>query len=227
MWSGTRLAGSTLISVTAGRPPSPRPALSAPVQSPALHRGAFVCRGQTRCRCRGRDRRRDQRGAGWPMVPIGFALLSGASEGSHSNEETPVDCGPPLGGVAGRGAVSATAAGRRRPDKQFDTPQYRRYLHRRNDRDVLQRTHRPEHGWLRIARRYRIEQRYWIEQRVWIERWCGWRWHHRIVNSALLGVSATQRIVQLTKQNQLRGSTAPSHHVMVVVGGGSARCRLQ
>ena len=125
-------------------------------------------------------------------------------------EETPVDCGSPLGGVAGRGAVSATAAGCRRPDKQLDTPQYRRYLHRRNDRDVLQRTHRPEHGWLRIARRYGIEQRYRIEQRVWIERWCGWCWPHRIVNSALLGVSATQRIVQLTKTKLTAGRHCPS-----------------
>ena len=41
--------------------------------------------------------------------------------------------------------------------------------------------HRPEHGWLRIARWYGIEQRHRIEQRVWIERWCGWCWPHRIV----------------------------------------------
>jgi hypothetical protein len=123
--------------------------------------------------------------------------LGHTSEGSQSYEETRVDCSTALGVVAGRGAIATTAAGGRRPDKQLATPQYRRYLHRRNDRDVLQRTHRPEHGWLRIARRYGIEQRYrieqrvCIEQRVWIERWCGWRWHHRIVDSALLGVSAT------------------------------------
>ena len=122
-------------------------------------------------------------------------------------EETRVDCGSPLGGVASRGAVSATAAGRRRPDKQFDTPQYRRYLHRRNDRDVLQRTHRPEHGWPRIARRYGIEQRYRIEQRVCIERWC--RQQH-IVRPGLFGVSAGQSIVQLTKTKSTAGRHCPS-----------------
>ena len=152
-----------------------------------------------------------------PSNYVSNALLSGSYQRREPlYEETRVDCRIPLGGVAGRGPISTTAAGCRRPHKQLDTPRYRRYLHRRNDRDVLQRTHRPEHGWLRIARRYGIEQRYrieqrvCIEQRVWIERWCGWRWHHRIVNSALLGVSATQRIVQLTKTKSTAGRHCPS-----------------
>jgi hypothetical protein len=142
-------------------------------------------------------------------------------------EETRVDCGSPLGGVASRGPISTTAAGCRRPDKQLATPQYRRYLHPRNDRDVLQRTHRPEHGWLRIAWRYGIEQRYRIEQWVWIERWCGWRWHHRIVDSALLGVSATQRIVQLTlSSGRLHGSECMGRRVKQFELSGQRRDTL-
>jgi len=121
---------------------------------------------------------------------------------SGTYEEARVDCRTALGGIASgstsRYVDGPTTVGRSKRSVSTDpSPNDRRFLHRGNDRDVLQRTHRPEHGWLRIARRYGIEQRYrieqrvCIEQRVWIERWCGWRWHHRIVDSALLGVSAT------------------------------------
>ena len=59
-------------------------------------------------------------------------------------EETCVDRRTALSDVASRGAVSTTAAGCRRPDKQFVTHRYRRYLPSGNGGDVLQCTHKPE-----------------------------------------------------------------------------------
>src|ERR1700730_8824889 len=90
---------------------------------------------------------------------------------SGEYEETRVDCCTTLG-VAGRGAITTTAAGCRRPDKHIATPQYRRNLRRGNARDILQRTHEPEHEWLwvRIERRVQIEQHVRIEQCARIER---------------------------------------------------------
>jgi hypothetical protein len=96
-------------------------------------------------------------------------------------EETRANCCTGVSCVAGRGAT--TAAGCRRPDKHIATPQYRCYLQRGNCRHVLQRTQQPEPWWLRINRRVRIE------------RWC--RQQH-VVHPNLSGVSAGQRIVQLT-----------------------------
>ncbi len=82
-------------------------------------------------------------------------------------------------------------------DEQLANLQYRRYLRRRNDRDILQRGHQPELG------RLRIEQRYRIEQRVGVERRC--RQQH-IVHPGLPGVSAGQPIVQLTKTKSICGA---------------------
>ena len=65
--------------------------------------------------------------------------------------------------VAGRGATTAT--GCRRPDKHIATHQYRCYLQRGNDRDVLQRTQQPEPWWLRINRSVRLERCVRIERR--------------------------------------------------------------
>ena len=66
----------------------------------------------------------------------------------------------------------------------------RRYLRRGNGRDILQRTRRREHEWLRI------EQRDRVERRVRIERWdC----QQHIVHSGLPGVSAGERTVQLNQ----------------------------
>jgi hypothetical protein len=42
-----------------------------------------------------------------------------------------------------------------------------RFLHRGNDRDILQRNHRTEHEWLRVAQRVHIEQRGRIKRRRW------------------------------------------------------------
>src|ERR1700688_5099356 len=77
---------------------------------------------------------------------------------SGEYEETRVDCCTALG-VAGRGAITATAAGCRRPDKHIATPQYRCYLRRGNHRDVLQCTDQPESWWLRIEQRVGVERR--------------------------------------------------------------------
>jgi len=66
----------------------------------------------------------------------------------------------------------------------------RRYLRRGNGRDVLQRTHRPEHEWLWIEQRDRVECRVRIERR-------GWQQH--VVHSDLPGFSAGERIVQLNQ----------------------------
>src|ERR1700722_10004803 len=102
---------------------------------------------------------------------------------SGAYEETRVYSCTALG-VAGRGAITATAAGCRRPDEHIATPQYRCYLRRGNHRDVLQCTHQPETWWLRI------------EQRVGVERRS--RSSHA-VHSALLGIPAGQRTVQLIR----------------------------
>jgi hypothetical protein len=98
---------------------------------------------------------------------------------SGAYEETRVDSCIALG-VARRGAITATAAGCRRPDEHIATPQYRCYLPGGNSRDVLQCTHQPEPWWLRI------------EQRVGVERWS--RGSHA-VHSTLLGIPAGQRTV--------------------------------
>jgi hypothetical protein len=70
-------------------------------------------------------------------------------------------------------------------------------LHRGNDRDILQRSHRAEHGWLRVARRVYIEQWGRIYRRISIERR---RWRYQSVDPTLLKRTAVQRTVQLTKQ---------------------------
>ena len=106
---------------------------------------------------------------------------------SGEYEKTRVDCCTALG-VAGRGAITTTAAGCRRPDKHIATPQYRCYLPRRNSRDVLQCTHQPEPSRLWINRG--------IRRRVRIGRRC--RQHHA-VHPSLFGIPPGQRTVQLTE----------------------------
>src|ERR1700686_2918461 len=106
---------------------------------------------------------------------------------SGEYEKTRVDCCTALG-VAGRGAITTTAAGCRRPDKHIATPQYRCYLPRRNSRDVLQCTHQPEPSRLWINRG--------IRRRVRIGRRC--RQHHA-VHPSLFGIPTGQRTVQLTE----------------------------
>jgi hypothetical protein len=61
-------------------------------------------------------------------------------------EDTRVDRRTAYCGVArGSANVTNTTANRcKRPEKQFATPKHRRYLPGGNNRDVLQRTHRPE-----------------------------------------------------------------------------------
>src|SRR6266480_5069057 len=116
-----------------------------------------------------------------------------------TDEETRVDLCTALVGVASRSAgryvVESTTVGRSaRPVHTDRSPTDWRFLHRGNDRDILQRNHRAEHECLRVAQSVHIDQ--WgriicIERR----RWC-----HQSVDPALLKRTAVQRTVQLTKQ---------------------------
>jgi hypothetical protein len=83
-----------------------------------------------------------------------------------------------------------------RPVHAGRSPNDWRFLHRGNDRDVLQRTHKAEHEWLRVARRIHIEQWGRIKRRICIER----RWWHQLVYSAMRERTSVQRTLQLTKQ---------------------------
>ena len=79
----------------------------------------------------------------------------------------------------------------------------RRYVRRGNGRDVLQRTHRPEHEWLWIQQRDRAECGVRIERR-------GWQQH--VVHSDLPGFSAGERTVQLNqraRRAEMNGSALP------------------
>ena len=82
-------------------------------------------------------------------------------------------------------------------------PHHRRDLHRGNDSDILQRAERPQHEWLRIARRIWIGQRDRCERRIGLDRWfgCGDRRRRRrcqhIVHPSLRRLSNGQRVVQL------------------------------
>jgi hypothetical protein len=74
-----------------------------------------------------------------------------------------------------------------RPVHTDPSPTDWRFLHRGNDRDILQHNHRAEHEWLRVAQSVHIEQ--WgriicIERR----RWC-----HQSVDPTLLKRTAVQR----------------------------------
>jgi hypothetical protein len=100
-----------------------------------------------------------------------------------------------LGGVASRSAaryvVESTTVGRSsRPVHTDRSPTDWRFLHRGNDRDILQRTHRAEHEWLGVAQRVgRIRRLICIERR----RWC-----RQSIDPTLLKQAAVQRTVQLT-----------------------------
>ena len=90
--------------------------------------------------------------------------------------ERPVTLGDP------RRAVSPHAS----PEPRSND---RRFLHRGNDGDILQRRHLAQHEWLWDEERFRTEQRRLIERR---------RREH-VVDPALPGRTAIQRIVQLSK----------------------------
>jgi hypothetical protein len=99
-----------------------------------------------------------------------------------------------LGGVVsrstGRYVVETTTIGRsERPVHTDRSPNDWRFLHRGNDRDVLQRDHRAEHQWLRVARRVHIEPWGRIKRRLCIERRC---WRHQSVDPTLLKRTAVQ-----------------------------------
>src|SRR5262249_62052126 len=89
-------------------------------------------------------------------------LLRGSERLSVTDEETRVDLCTALGGVASRSAAryvaeSTTVERSERPDRTDRSPNDWRFLHRGNDRDVLQRDHRAEHEWLRVAPGVHIE----------------------------------------------------------------------
>src|SRR5262249_7120140 len=120
---------------------------------------------------------------------------------SGTDEETRVDLCTALGGVASRSAAryvaeSTTVGRRERPVDTDRSPKDWRFLHRGNDRDVLQRDHRAEHGWLRAEPRVHIEEWGLTKRRICIERR---RWCHQPVDPTLLKRTAVQRTVQLTK----------------------------
>ena len=78
-------------------------------------------------------------------------------------------------------------------------------MYSRNGCDFLQPTRRPEQRGLWIEHRvFWIERQVWNERRLRIERrgrsWCRLKqWYKHHLYPALRGVSAAQRIVQLTK----------------------------
>ena len=110
----------------------------------------------------------------------------GPPKNESAHEETRVDHCTALGDVASR-----SASRYRHNNGHLNRHNNRRYLHRDDARDVLQRTHRPEHEWLRIEQRDRVERRVRIERR-------GWQQH--VVHSDLPGVSAGERTVQLNQR---------------------------
>jgi hypothetical protein len=121
---------------------------------------------------------------------------------TDGDEETRVYFRTAHGGVAScstsRCVDGPTTVGwSKRPVGTDPSPNDRRFLHRGNDRDILQRTQRPERKWLRVARRVHIEQSVRIERRICIERR---RWRHQLVHPAMHERTAVQRIVRLTKQ---------------------------
>jgi hypothetical protein len=111
----------------------------------------------------------------------------------------------------------------------------RRDLHRGNDRDILQCTERPEHEWLRIARRSRIERRNGIEWRVRRGRWHGIgfgrggcirrrRWYQHIVHSDLRGFSFGRRVVQLICNGSDYPYVTPSSPKVKCAGHRATQC---
>ena len=72
---------------------------------------------------------------------------------------------------AGRYLAEPTTVGRsERPVRSNRSPNNWRLLHRGNDRDILQRNHRAEQRWLRVAQRVHIEQWGRIKRSICIER---------------------------------------------------------
>jgi hypothetical protein len=116
-----------------------------------------------------------------------FALLA--------YEKTRVDFCTTLGGVASRSparyVVESTRVGwSGRPVHTDRSPTEWRFLHRGNDRDILQQNYGAEHEWLRVAQRVHIEQWGRIKRR---------RWYRQSVDPTLFKRTAVQRTVQLTK----------------------------
>ena len=106
---------------------------------------------------------------------LGVAMRRRAARKTDADEESLIDFRLALGGVASGSAgcylVEPTTVGRsERPVRSNRRPNDRRFLHRGNDGDILQRTQRPERRWIRVERRVHIEQRVRNGQRVCIER---------------------------------------------------------
>jgi hypothetical protein len=98
-----------------------------------------------------------------------------------------------LGVTTGTPTTGPATNNQPKPDDRHD-------LHRGNDRDILQRSERPEHERLRIARRIRIEWRNRVERRIGIGRRgrIGRRRRcQHIIDPDLRGLSDRQRVVQL------------------------------
>ena len=133
---------------------------------------------------------------------LGIAMRRRAARKTDADEESLIDFRLALGGVASRSAgcylaEPATVGRSERPIRSNQTPNDRCFLHRGDDRDILQRTQRPERRWLRVKGRVHVKQWGWIERRVCI-RWR--RWGRQFVHAAMRKRAAIQRTVQLTKQ---------------------------
>jgi hypothetical protein len=100
-----------------------------------------------------------------------------------------------------------------RHNGHFNRHNNRRYLHRGNNRDVLQRSHGTEHEWLRNERDERNDRHDWcccVERRVrggQLVRVGQLRRRQRCLHSALLGVSVAKRAVQLISRRPSRPSS--------------------
>jgi len=127
---------------------------------------------------------------------IGPTKTSSADMEARADCRT-ADCSPPSGGIAGRGAShdadrpTAIERTKRSIGGAGASPGNRRFLHRGNDRHILQRHRTSERGRLRIGRRIRIGQQ---------------RRRHYAVHTSLPERTAVQRTLQLNWKS--RGDSA-------------------
>ena len=150
-------------------------------------------------------------------VSIRVYCRSWTVKASH-HEETGDNCCATLNGVVGcsasrdverpatvrhRRPVSTawptTGGGSGPPVSTVAGPDDGRFLHRGNDRDVLQCTQRPEHEWLWIERRVRSERRVRVERRVRSE---PRRPQQHVVRPPLRKRNAGERTVRLTTRGR-------------------------
>ena len=94
---------------------------------------------------------------------LGIAMRRRAARKTDADEESLIDFRLALGGVASRSAgcylaEPATVGRSERPIRSNQSPNDRCFLHRGDDRDILQRTQRPERRSLRVKGRVHVKQ---------------------------------------------------------------------